>query len=215
MIKLILKILCLVFCLQAQAEYYENIELNSQKFKLLLKLTINGEYSLITKTCRKIPKNQMKSVEVIKDKSNKKIKFWYQHIRVSNSQSSNLPTIVYIPGGPGRSSMNSYKYSTIFKLLIRDKLANIIFIDPIGIGCNWLNPDKLTPEVVSTKQAAKHISKVIEHEQLDNYYIYGGSYGTQLGTVLASMISKKENMPKPKKLVLEGVTGTTKQIFLT
>jgi len=154
----------------------------------------------------------MASLEVKKD-STTSFKYWYRHIKVKNPTSLDLPTIIYLPGGPGGSSITDFKLNRHLGLLVKQKLANVIQIDPRGVECNWLNPNNLTSEMVSTKKAYEDIIDIILKEKLKNYYIYGHSYGTILGTQLTHAIESRDDIPNPNKVIFEGIVGSTEKLL--
>jgi pimeloyl-ACP methyl ester carboxylesterase len=83
----------------------------------------------------------------------------------------------------------------------------LITTDPRGVGCNAPeSPDYYPAQFYSSVNFADDVIALIEDRQLDNYIVYGISYGTLLGTLLASRIEER-GLPPPRALVLEGVLG--------
>lgn len=64
-----------------------------------------------------------------------------------------------------------------------------IAIDPRGTGCNF------------------YPRTLLRQLKLNNYVVYGTSYGTVLGTVLVSEIENDQTLPQPRALVIEGTLG--------
>ncbi len=124
----------------------------------------------------------------------------YQIARLSKPGS---PTIIFLPGGPGASSINTSDAALNQKF--PDDFG-IILTDPRGVGCNSNGWRSFPNEFYSTENFASDILAIIEKQGLDNYYIYGTSYGTVLATIVAQKIWQKHLVP-PKAVVLEGTLG--------
>ena len=94
----------------------------------------------------------------------------------------NAATIVFLPGGPGGTSIS----------VERDEdhapaSYTLIATDPRGVGCNAApSSDYYPDEFYSSLHFADDVIAIIEREKLDNYLIYGVSYGTQLATMVAT-----------------------------
>lgn len=115
-------------------------------------------------------------------------------------------TIVFLPGGPGGGSMTGVTDEANHLFAdesINTQNFNYIWIDPRGTSCNIFAKGDFPENTVTSEQTALDIIEVIVKENIKNYIIYGESYGTLLGTILASQINKK-TMPQPKAVVLEG-----------
>lgn len=112
------------------------------------------------------------------------------------------PTIVFLPGGPGDTSIDGGTSPGYVDLLF-PKNYNLIFTDPRGIGCN---PVGAPPGgFFTTENLASDVLAIIESRKLKDYYIFGWSYGTELGTVVAAQ-AEAAGMA-PRAVVLEGVLG--------
>lgn len=111
------------------------------------------------------------------------------------------PAIVYIPGGPGGTSV-----ADDFVDLFPNAFTRI-FVDPRGVGCNFVG-DQL-PDVAITEE--NHIMdlvevvKTLEPAQRDNLYLFGGSYGTIAATLLTQKLESLGILIKAT--ILEGVVG--------
>lgn len=124
-------------------------------------------------------------------------KFNYKYQFIENGR--DLPTIVHIPGGPGDTYLTKTKK-------IEGLIAfNHILIDPRGVGCNH-NTD-IPDALLSTNEHATDIMRIIESLNLQNYILYGISYGTVVATVMGEKFSELTEVPKPKAILLEGVVG--------
>lgn len=168
-----------------------------------------SDMSIQLSECENIPPKQLKSITNSMGVSPVG-KFWYRFIKLSES----LPTVIFLPGGPGSGSMGHFEgYSSLVKL-IDEGSANIILIDPSGVGCNWINPEKNTNAIkkVSTEYTFNQIIAAIRNERLNDYYIYGHSYGTVLGTIVTSKLEKLPDLARPKKIILEGTMGSARTI---
>lgn len=104
------------------------------------------------------------------------------------------PVVIFLPGGPGQSSINSFDPRI-------DSSYGYIQTDPRGVGCNNV---AMPLEAISSETLASDVIAVIEHLKLENYILYGISYGTALATRIAFEAAKKGIRP-PRALVLEGV----------
>jgi pimeloyl-ACP methyl ester carboxylesterase len=74
------------------------------------------------------------------------------------------------------------------------------------VGCNSSGWEKFPNAFYSTETFASDVTAVIENQKLNDYYIYGTSYGTALATTLAYNLTKT-NLPQPQAVVLEGTVG--------
>jgi pimeloyl-ACP methyl ester carboxylesterase len=113
-------------------------------------------------------------------------------------------TIVVLPGGPGGTLLDHSPAELYATGAIPAQFFNLVYIDPRGSGCN----DSLALPTRSLKShySARDVVAVISNLKLNNYIIYGVSFGTVLATQVASMIEKSP-LPKPKAIVLEGTFG--------
>lgn len=168
-------------------------------------LMISHKYlEYIWNECSQIPEDELRKVSVLKYRKggqDQRMDYWYRYLY----KGSHLPTVIFLPGGPGGNSM-SYYVGALERIIEASK-ANVIFIDPRGVDCNFVDPAKFPPETISTEEAAKDIIQVIKKERLENYYIYGHSYGTILATVLADLLNFESDTVAPRKVILEGVVG--------
>ncbi len=103
--------------------------------------------------------------------------------------------MIFLPGGPGQSSITSSDPRI-------DPSYGFIQTDPRGVGCN--NKPEVSLNSISSETLALDVIALIEFLKLDNYILYGISYGTSLATRVAFETEKK-GIPAPKALVLEGV----------
>lgn len=74
------------------------------------------------------------------------------------------------------------------------------------MNCNADLALSTPPHVYRTRTLAKDVVEVLKAEKIDNYIIYGCSYGTVWATVLYDEI-QKQKLTLPKFLVLDGVAG--------
>jgi len=74
------------------------------------------------------------------------------------------------------------------------------------VGCNLGDAIAFPDDGLSTETLAQDIIAVIRLRKLTNYYLYGHSYGSQVATVLASLI-ERQNLTPPKAVILSGVLG--------
>jgi pimeloyl-ACP methyl ester carboxylesterase len=104
-----------------------------------------------------------------------------------------LPTIILPPGGPGGgliADWTSPEMASDVAWFGLPKNTNYVFLDPRGTGCNekvWKN---LPDDGLKTEYLAYDAILAIRDLKLKSFYIYGESYGTTWGTVLAGMLEK-------------------------
>ena len=128
-------------------------------------------------------------------------RFKYRYKIVSKSQ--DLPTIVYLPGGPGDTSLWLADNASTFKEFFPDGF-NVMLTEPRGVGCNQL-PDVIPDGTLATREIAADIASAIEQEHLTHFIVFGWSYGTVLATTLSSML--EERGLTPTAYVLQGTMG--------
>ncbi len=119
----------------------------------------------------------------------------YRYLR---SKNSTAPVIIFLPGGPGQSSIS-----------LDDPRHNdshgFIQTDPRGVKCNRFF-GKIPDSAINTQTLSLDIIEIIKELNLKNYILYGVSYGTVLATKVAFEIEQL-NIAAPKAIVLEGVVG--------
>jgi len=114
------------------------------------------------------------------------------------------PVLVYLPGGPGQSSMDH-------PAEFIPEGWGYLMTDPRGVGCNRLAqlPSAVNSgRFFSTREIANDAIAAIQDRKLDHYILFGISYGTLLGTTVAHEIEAR-GVAKPDAVVLEGVLGKT------
>lgn len=112
------------------------------------------------------------------------------------------PTVIYLPGGPGQSSISAERDPSLVPAAY-----TLIQTDPRGAGCNApASAEHYPDDFYQTVHFAGDVLAIVEHLQLDDYILYGVSYGTVLATVTASMAEAEGTRP-PRALVLEGIVG--------
>ena len=109
------------------------------------------------------------------------------------------PTLVYIPGGPGETSINSS-----FPV---PEGYGLILTDPRGVGCNQVDSSRaLRDEFYTTENIASDILAALASVRPEKYILYGRSYGTMVATVAASR-ALEEIGAEPFAVVLQGIVG--------
>ncbi len=110
------------------------------------------------------------------------------------------PVIVYLPGGPGQSSMENAPEFV-------PPGWGYLMTDPRGVGCNRLAALPEHPgEFFSTREIANDAIAAITDRKLTHYILFGISYGSALGTTVAHEIEAR-GLATPDAVVLEGVLG--------
>jgi len=120
-------------------------------------------------------------------------------VEYHHARSPELPTIVFLPGGPGAVSIGK-KHP--------DLPADYGYIntDPRSVGCNELSSKSFPDKSISSEMLANDVATVVASLGLKSYILYGQSYGTLLATVTAKRIEDLKMQP-PQAVVLEGTLG--------
>ena len=124
--------------------------------------------------------------------------FKYQIFRGAKPGS---PTVIYIPGGPGESSIGNPEIA----VYMPDNFG-LILTDPRGVGCNSSAPLSFTD--YSTENSANDILSIIATSRLrpSDIILYGKSYGTVLATTVAFKNTLLKHEPF-RKIIFEGTWG--------
>lgn len=101
-------------------------------------------------------------------------------------KSPKLPTIIYIPGGPGSGSINTEK--STFKNIN----ANVILTDPRGVGRNktFFDFGGKNSDLTTHLVAMDIIEIVNSFPETQRFIIYGHSYGTVVATHVGAEVDK-------------------------
>lgn len=111
-------------------------------------------------------------------------------------------TVIYLPGGPGQAGIDAERDPSYAPLEY-----SFIETDLRGVGCNAPEePGHYPDEFYRSVYFADDVIAIIEALGLDNYVLYGLSYGTALATIVASRVEER-GLPAPRAVVLEGVFG--------
>ncbi len=174
---------------------------------MILKLLILITCSLTTKVFADITKPcHFSGLENIKrpwyPNKNKSFEFLYS-FRVLRTAKKGFPTIIFIPGGPGQTSMDGQL--GIDKIV--PKNWGLVLTDPRGVGCNDVGKE-YPPDFFQTNYIADDILALIKKIAIphDKIILYGLSYGTVVATKVASLANKRE-LTKFNALFLEGTLG--------
>jgi pimeloyl-ACP methyl ester carboxylesterase len=112
------------------------------------------------------------------------------------------PTIVVLPGGPGGTSIRR-EWSP-------PDGFGVILTDPRGVGCNravWNNNNgDLPDDFYTTSNLALDALAAISSVNVTTYLLLGGSYGSMVATVAASL-AEQGLAPKPQAVILTGIIG--------
>lgn len=133
-------------------------------------------------------------------------KYFFQYKKKGDPQT---PTVIIIPGGPGGTSISLQPDNPYFDwdqiLYGLPKNYNAILTDPRSRGCNTSNIG-LTRDSFTSRNVANDIVAIIQSLKLDNYIVYGHSYGTVVATLIGRMATEN-NIPKPRAIILSGTVG--------
>lgn len=112
------------------------------------------------------------------------------------------PTVIFLPGGPGETSIQAERDAAYVPLTYP-----LITTDLRGTGCNApVSVDHYPDDFYRSTAFADDVVAIVEELALDDYVLYGLSYGTLLATVVAHRLEQR-GLPLPRALVLEGVLG--------
>lgn len=120
--------------------------------------------------------------------------WFYQHLDRDDGYG---PTIIHIPGGPGGTSIGETAG-------IPDNV-DLVLTDPRGVGCNAEGAPH-DADYYGTDKFASDVLAIVRELELQDYIVYGHSYGTLLSTVVAARATE-EGLPPPRLVVLEGIVG--------
>lgn len=114
----------------------------------------------------------------------------------ADRQDPNSPVIIFVPGGPGQTSMDAP--------LSYPSQVSTVRTDPRGVGCN--ENDSLPTDSLSSEAVAKDILAIVRDLKPKRYFIHAISYGTIPATIAAAR-AKAENTQLPEAVILEGTIG--------
>jgi pimeloyl-ACP methyl ester carboxylesterase len=127
--------------------------------------------------------------------------------RVFPSERAGAPTVVVVPGGPGGDIMRHSPSDPLALGAIPRSHFNVIYTDARGSGCNsYPELPEAAADVFRTEHLARDLLALVRHEGLDDYMLYGASYGSAQITVAAAL-AEQEGSGVPRRLVLEGPLG--------
>lgn len=115
---------------------------------------------------------------------------------------NNAPTVVFIPGGPG-DILSIYKLDEFMAMVGVPQNFGIILIDPRFTGINRSDTALSFTNSITSFGVAEDIYSIITSLNIDNYILYGVSYGTVPATIVAAIA---KNNP-PRAVVLDGTVG--------
>jgi pimeloyl-ACP methyl ester carboxylesterase len=133
-------------------------------------------------------------------------KYYYQYIKKADES---VPTVIVIPGGPGGKSIDLQPENPYFdwvQILYGFMPSyNAILTDPRSIGCNN-SSFKFPRDTFTSENVANDIISIITSLKLENYVIYGHSYGTVVATIIGKTASDGL-IPPPKAIIISGTLG--------
>lgn len=140
--------------------------------------------------------------------------FEYRYQIKQTSNDPNTPTIIFIPGGPGGTSINmgfvmpgaNLPFDFLEFALGLPKNYSVILTDPRGSGCNYDAEKPLSDEAFRTRYLASDVLALIRNLKLKNYILIGSSYGSLLATEISARAGMGE-ASMPRAVVLTGVIG--------
>lgn len=128
--------------------------------------------------------------------------------RLFRAEREGAPTVIVVPGGPGSDIMRSTPNQAFALGAVSTEFANVIYADARGSGCNAYGPlEENNDQVYRTESVARDLLEIVRHEELDDYFLYGASFGSAAATVAAAL-AVEDGLPSPRRLILEGALGT-------
>ncbi len=115
------------------------------------------------------------------DSKSPTFQYRYKYIR----REAATKTVVFLPGGPGDTSINLASNQYFLDLFFPNDV-NIVLTDPRGTGCNDVVPSPIPDGFFSTNHISSDVLSIVEQRRLGDYIIFGWSYGTMVATVVAS-----------------------------
>lgn len=122
---------------------------------------------------------------------------FFYHYRLISAERKNAPVVIYLPGGPGGTSIGAADPRI-------SKEYSLVLTDPRGAGCND-SIDISSPDI-NSELIADDVIELVRHLNPKNYILHGHSYGTVVATIFSKKIAKLK-LPQPNAIVLEGVFG--------
>lgn len=113
-------------------------------------------------------------------------------------------TVIYLCGGP--SECTEHKPRSV------PSDYDVITFDYIGLGKNGRSDRVLTPEMMSLESQAKVVKEIVRLLKLNDYVVYGQSFGTTVATVAAAQITseseRSKGLKQPQAVILDGTFGS-------
>src|SRR3974377_1107642 len=86
--------------------------------------------------------------------------------QVQPGSDPSLPVIIYLPGGPGETSIGR----SLSKI---PKTFTVIHTDPRGAGCNTASEQEIPDNALTSEYLAADILGIVQELQLKEYLIFG------------------------------------------
>jgi pimeloyl-ACP methyl ester carboxylesterase len=149
----------------------------------------------------------LKSIEVpLNDGSADSLEVHYQIVAPGVSSEKNGTTLVVLPGGPEATLEKNIKDG--FRRWPSEMPKFVM--DYRGFGVNAPVDMKIFESEgfkdFNTTTIAKDIILVLKAEGIENYIVFGRSFGTLIGTKVGAM-AENMGLKKPRAVVLEGSLG--------
>jgi pimeloyl-ACP methyl ester carboxylesterase len=121
-------------------------------------------------------------------------------------------TAIVLNGGPGATLLDYAPDDTgpggapAFPLgAITTAEFDVVYTDQRGSGCNQLEGG-FAPDALTTEEIARDVLAIVADRQLDDYILFGSSYGTVQATRVAFRAGEL-GLPAARAVVLEGALG--------
>ncbi|MNK06313.1 Alpha/beta hydrolase family protein [compost metagenome] len=122
------------------------------------------------------------------------------HFGVSERANPDATLVIFIPGGPGQTSMDMPLSLPLDFAVVRT--------DPRGVGCN--SSEKFKPVHLTSEEIARDVLAIVKKLQPKKYILHGISYGTVVAT-MAAALAEEEGVSQPAAVVLEGTMARVYQ----
>lgn len=126
--------------------------------------------------------------------------YYFQVQSATVGTPSTAPIGIMINGGAGAPSIG-YASGTVFP-----PTFNVINTDVRGVGCNINSANPFKSDALTTEYFSRDVLSIVQVLRLQQYVLYGVSYGTVQATVMANM-ARNEGIQAPTAVVLEGILG--------
>jgi pimeloyl-ACP methyl ester carboxylesterase len=124
-------------------------------------------------------------------------------IRIEPGADPAAPVVVFLPGGPGFAVMEQGRAQGVVPPAL-----TLVTTELRGVGCNQV-PGPPSEASAHTATHAEDVLAALSAAGIDTFTVYGHSYGTVLGTVVAHLAEQRGMTVR--SVILEGPVGRSWQ----